>query len=180
MSKKKLSAREYFKTTYQALAKELKVKNPFALPRIKKVSINTGVGKFEKKEIEDVANYLQKLTGQKPKMIGSALSINGFKVRKGEINGAAVTLRGKKMEDFILNLIYLSLPRTKDFKGIKKAAFDPNFGSFSVGVPSATIFPQVGFDATVNFGLQVNIIFRNKTEDNKVLLEKLDFPFKKS
>jgi large subunit ribosomal protein L5 len=176
-----LSATDY-KT--QAIAKTRSVlgadKSNFALPELKMISINVGVGKFESKEKQEIFNFLYKITGQKPKQVKSRQSISNFKLRKGEINGIVVTLRGQKMYDFMLSLVYLALPVTRDFRGLKKNAFDKNYSSYSLGIPSTSIFPQVGFDAPVNFGMQINICFRTNTEENKVLLESFNFPFVKA
>ncbi len=176
-----LSATDY-KT--QALTKAKSIlgedKSNFALPGLKMISINVGVGKFESKEKQEIYNYLYKITGQKPKQVKSRLSISNFKLRKGEINGIVVTLRGKKMYDFLLSLVYLALPVTRDFRGLKKNAFDKNYSSYSLGIPVCTIFPQVGFDSPVNFGMQINICFKTNTPDNRVLLESFNFPFIKA
>jgi large subunit ribosomal protein L5 len=144
------------------------------------ISINVGVGKYESKEKQEIVNFLHKITGQKPKQVKSRKSISNFKLRKGEINGVVVTLRGKKMYDFLLSLVYLALPVTRDFRGLKKNSFDKNYSSYSLGIPSTSIFPQVGFDAPVNFGMQINICFSTNTEENKVLLESFNFPFIKA
>ena len=83
------------------------------------------------------------------------------------------------MQDFILNLVYVALPRSRDFKGIKDTSFDSKARSYSLGLPSATIFPIIGFDIPVKFGMQINVVFKNDGIENKQLLQKLNFPFKK-
>ncbi len=178
---KRLDTQTYYSNALEATKKELGDINEFALPKIEKIVINTGLGKFasENKQKQEVAGYLEKLTAQKPKMIQTGKSIAGFKIRKGDINGAMVTLRGKKMLDFLLLLVYIALPRTKDFRGIKPDAFDKQFRTYNIGISNASIFPQIGFDASVQFGLQISIIFKKSGEQNKLLLEKLNFPFVK-
>jgi large subunit ribosomal protein L5 len=175
----KITSKEFSDVAVAAVSKDLGTINPFALPGISKISINVGVGnKFDPKQKQEVGEYLEKLTGQKPKVILSSKSIAAFKLRKGDTVGLMVTLRGLKMYDFLLNLVYVALPRSRDFKGVK-ASFDANNSSYSLGLENANIFPAVGFDTSVNFGLQLNITFKQPTINNKLLLEKLNFPFKR-
>jgi large subunit ribosomal protein L5 len=152
--------------------------NTFAYPNIKQVSINVGVGRLETKQVDDVAKQLEMLLGQKPKYVKTNKSIAGFKLRAGKIVGLQVTLRGQKMYDFILNLIYLALPRSRDFKGISGSNFDKTKKTYSIGIRSASIFPTIGFDNAQDFGMQVNITFKNN-QNNDFLLETLNFPFTK-
>jgi len=176
----KLNSQDYIKNASTELASENKDLNVFDLPKISKVSINIGVGKFkEGKQKQEIEEYLCKLTGQKVKQVGTKKSIANFKTREGDIVGLVSTLRGKKAQDFLLNLIYVVLPRTRDFKGIKTSSFDKNFSSYSLGIENASIFPVVGFDTSVIFGMQINIVFDKQFENNKLLLTKLNFPFKK-
>lgn len=179
MSAIKLSSTEYFTKAEDAVKAELKDTNVMALPQIEKVVINTGVGKFEKSAKDEIKNYLEKLTGQVIKENYARKSEAGFKLRKGDLNALMVTLRGQKMKDLVFSMIYLALPRTKDFKGISADAWDTNMSTFSVGIPNAAIFPQIGFGSKINFGLQVSVVFKQPGENNKLLLEKLQFPFKK-
>jgi large subunit ribosomal protein L5 len=151
--------------------------NIFDLPKIDKVCINVGVGKYESKDKLVVADYIERITGQKPKLIKSRVAISNFKLRKGDITGIVVTLRGQKAYDFILSLIYLALPRIRDFKGLKANSYDKNHSSYSLGIETCSIFPHVGFDVTVNFGMQINFVFKSKGEHNKALLQALNFPF---
>jgi large subunit ribosomal protein L5 len=159
--------------------KDHKDVNVFALSQIEKISINIGVGKYDAKQQADIAEHLSKITGNTPKLVPSRVSIAGFKLRKGAIVGLVSTLRGKKMRDFLTLLVFVALPRTRDFRGIKIDSFDANGKVYSLGIPSAAIFPQVGFDATVQFGMQINIVFKNNSPLNKELLTKLNFPFKR-
>ncbi len=155
------------------------ISNIFEIPSIAKVSINIGVGKLENKDKQDVFNFLYKITGQKPKQVKSRTSISNFKLRKGDVNGIMVTLRGQKMYDFLMDLVYIALPRIRDFKGLKKYAYDKNFSSYSLGIQNCNIFPQVGFDTNTNFGMQINIVFKNKAPENPALMTALSFPFQK-
>ena len=151
--------------------------NIFDLPKVDKVSINIGVGRYENKDKQVIAEYVHKITGQKPKLIKSRVSISNFKLRKGDINGISVTLRGQRAFDFLLTLVYVALPRIRDFKGLKVNSFDKQYSSYSLGLPTATIFPHIGFDAGINFGMQINVVFKTKSENNKLMLKALNFPF---
>ncbi len=177
----KLQSHQYFLDASKELSKKYQDINIFSLSKIDKISINVGIGKFknDSKLRMEIEKYLTAITGQQPKVIDSKLSIAGFKLRKGEPVGLAVTLRGKKMEDFFLHLIYVALPRSRDFKGLKNNSFDKAFSSYSLGIDSTTIFPVIGFDSSVQFGMQINIVFKTKHEQNKELLQLLNFPFSK-
>jgi large subunit ribosomal protein L5 len=182
MSALKISSNSYYTDAIIALKKSEPKQNTFSFSSIDKVSINIGIGKYKNdtKARTDIEKYLTSITGQKPKQIDSKLSIAGFKMRKGEPVGMIVTLRGKKMQDFLLHFIYIALPRSRDFKGVKPTSFDKNMQSYSLGIDSSAIFPTVGFDASVQFGLQVNIVFKKASKQNLTLLENLHFPFVKN
>jgi large subunit ribosomal protein L5 len=146
---------------------------------IEKIVINVGVGKLETKQIDDVFKNLIKLVAQKPKKIQSKKSVAGFKLRAGQTVGIQATLRGEKMYSFLLQLIYLALPRTRDFKGLSKNSFDKSGKTYSIGIKSASIFPVIGFDSGVDFGIQINIVFKNSIPENYKLLETINIPFQR-
>jgi large subunit ribosomal protein L5 len=179
MSAIKLSSKDYYSQAKEEIKTVYPEKNIFDLPEIEKISINVGMGKYEQKQKNLIEQYLEKLTAQKPKVVKSRVSLAGFKLRKGDNVALTVSLRGKKVEDFLLTLIYLALPRTRDFRGTKKTSFTADYSCYSIGIENASIFPIVGFGTDVNFGMQINIVFKKPTEDNIVLLEKLNLPFKK-
>jgi large subunit ribosomal protein L5 len=178
MAKLTINSQNFYTQTKEELLKEVNVKNPFGFAEIEKISINVGIGKNDPKQKTDIAQYLKNLTGQTPKTVESRASIAGFNLRKGMVVGLVTTLRGKKMKDFLINLIYIALPRSRDFKGVK-ASFDRAGRVYSLGLDNTGIFPIIGFDTSVNFGMQINIVFKNNSEYNKLLLTKLGFPFKK-
>jgi large subunit ribosomal protein L5 len=180
MSVIQLNTNKYFEDAYTQVASELPKVNTFALPKLSKVSLNVGVGRFDPKQKLEIADYLAKLTGQLPKHIGAKKAVANFKTRKNDLVGLVVTLRGKKAQDFLINLIYIALPRTRDFKGIKADSYDKNFASYSLGIENSSIFPIVGFDSSIVFGMQINVVFSNPDSNNKILLDKLNFPFKKN
>jgi large subunit ribosomal protein L5 len=80
----------------------------------------------------------------------------------------------------LLLLIYIALPRTRDFRGLSRSSFDEQYSSYNIGIPNASIFPQIGFDSSVQFGMQVVIVFKTPGKNNLLLLQKLNFPFVKN
>lgn len=162
--------------------KELSLKNDFEVPRIEKVVISTGIGDFkeDQKTVEKIQNELAKIAGQKTKVNLSRKAVSAFKLRIGQPVGLTVTLRGKKMYDFIDKLVNVALPRVRDFRGLSVKAFDGR-GNYSIGIKEYSIFPEIKYeDISTNFGFQINLkISGKKDEYSKVLLEKLGFPFEK-
>jgi large subunit ribosomal protein L5 len=179
MSSITINSAQYYKDAVKKTADQLNIKNLFEAPSIKKISINIGVGKFENKQKQEIANHLEALTGQKPKFTKAKISVAGFKVRKNENVGLSLTLRGKAAQDFIIQLVYLGLPRTRDFRGIKSTSFDSKLSTYSIGVENTSIFPSIGFDVPFTFGMQVNVNFAIAGQANLELLKNLNFPFKK-
>ncbi|GAB4144576.1 MAG: 50S ribosomal protein L5 [Patescibacteria group bacterium] len=160
-----INAEEYRKSITEQITKVFASKNALSNPGLDKITINVGCGagsqkRYETKDREAIAKYLEKITGQKAAMVASRKSIAGFKLRAGEVVGVRVTLRGVKMYDFLLKLIYVALPRTRDFRGISNVQVDKQ-GNYSLGIKSSSIFPEVGFDAEVAFGMQVNFVIKN-------------------
>lgn len=175
-----LTTSEYIENSYKQLSAAHPDVNKFALPKIDKVVLNVGVGRYDEKQKSDIANLMQKLTSHVPRKIAARVSIASFKLRAGQTVGLSLTLRGQKAIDFIMQLVYVALPRTRDFKGIKGTAFDNNFNCYSMGLENVSIFPAIGFDTNVQFGMQVNVVFKQPTPLNKEFLQILNFPFKKT
>lgn len=134
--------------------------NPFVVPMVEKVVVAAGTGKHrtEGKFVEDVERGLALLTGQKASPRKARKSIAGFKVRQGQVVGFVVTLRGRRMADFLTRLVRVALPRVRDFRGVPLASVDPR-GVLSMGFKEASAFPEVdpAIVETV-FGLQVTIV----------------------
>jgi len=167
--------------TFGALKGPLGLVNTMQSPRLVKVVVSSGVGSFkDKKKIDLALDRLTKITGQKPALKGAKQSVAAFKVRSGDPVGIQVTLRGKRMNDFLDRLIHVALPRTKDFRGILKKSADP-MGNLTLGIKEHTIFPETTDEELKDvFGLAVTIVTTAKSKDEVIaFLEHLSFPFRK-
>ncbi len=164
------------------MKKQFNYKSVMQVPKITKVVLNVGVGKFLKEAnfVENVEKTLNKITGQKPVRTKAKTSISNFKVREGMEVGVMVTLRGARMYDFLEKLIKVTFPRVRDFRGISDKGFDRR-GNFSIGFKENLAFPEVKVEEVDKIhGLQINIntTAKNK-EEGKALLSHLGFPFVK-
>lgn len=154
-----------------------------AAPKLEKVILNVGTGTYMKKDAKKndaIAERLAKITGQKPTPRGAKQSISSFKIRQGDPVGVMVTLRGNRMYAFLEKFLNIALPRTKDFRGIKREAVD-NVGNVTIGIKEHTIFPETADeDIRDVFGLSVTIVgsAKNKKEGLK-FFELIGVPFKK-
>jgi large subunit ribosomal protein L5 len=175
----------YKETIVPELKKTLNINNPMALPKVTKITLNTGIGTYVKKQgqkdFSHIIENLAKISGQKPVTTLSKKAISNFKIRKGEPLGIVVTLRGKKMYDFLNKLINIILPRVRDFRGVSKKSFDGR-GNYSIGFKEHLAFPEIKPDDVIKIhGLQVNICTNAKDDDKaRALLEAFGFPFKKN
>ena len=163
------------------LLKEYALKSSMSAPRVKKVVINMGIGahKESKEEQEKALLELTKITGQKPSLRRSKVSVAGFSMRRGQNVGLTVTLRGKRMYDFLEKLITIVLPRVRDFRGIKRTAFD-NSGNYTLGITEHSIFPEVDLAKTNKiYGFEITIVTNCDKERALRLLESLGMPFAK-
>jgi large subunit ribosomal protein L5 len=175
MSSLVLSKEQYREQTKDLFAG----KNLFAQSKISSVSVNVGLGsKYDTKQKQAIYDLLVSLFNQKPRKSLAKRSVSNFGIRQGDWIGVNLTLRGLKAYDFLMHLVYLALPRTRDFKGLKREAFDKNYKTYSIGVPAASIFPTIGFGSNSDFGMQINIKFSESTPDNIKILESLNFPLK--
>lgn len=170
----------YKKTVVPALQKELGYKSVMQVPKITKVVLNAGIGRFIKEAnyIENVEKTLAKITGQKPVRTKAKKAISNFKIREGQEIGVMVTLRGPIMYNFLEKLVKVTFPRVRDFHGISDKAFDRQ-GNFTIGFKENVAFPEVKIDELDKLhGLQiiVNTTAKDKTA-GKALLTHLGFPF---
>ena len=166
--------------------KEFKLGNTHEAPKLTKMIINCGVGRFLdnqklKPEIRDtVISTLTTISGQKPKMLYAKKSVANFNVREGAPSGFMVTLRGDRMWHFLDRLLNLAIPRIKDFRGLKDTSFD-QCGNYSMGLTEQAVWPEINM-AEVNFshGMNINFTFENSTpEQSRFVLAALGMPFKK-
>jgi len=173
---------KYRKSVIPALQKEFGIKNIMAAPKVEKVVVSVGIGKIAKEDkvVEKIANDLTKLTGQKPVYRKAKKSIASFKVREGVNIGLMVTLRGERMYDFMDRLISISLPRSKDFRGIDTKNFDKN-GNLNLGIKESIIFPEVTYETQKDiFSLEVTVATTAKNKERGIaLLRLMGFPIKK-
>jgi large subunit ribosomal protein L5 len=149
-------------------------------PRILKIVVSVGIGSIkDKKNVELVSDRLAKITGQKPAPRGAKQSIASFKIRQGDIVGYQVTLRGKRMYDFLDKLIHVALPRTRDFRGLSLKSLD-EMGNYTIGIREHTVFPETADEELKDvFGLSVTIV--TTTRDKKeaeALLRHMGLPLK--
>ena len=170
------------KEVIPALQKDLGIKNRMAVPRISKVKLNVGIGTLTKntKDYSDVIANVSKISGQKPVVTKAKMAISNFKLREGMPTGITVTLRGKKMYEFIYRLVNIVFPRVRDFRGLKLKSFDGQ-GNYSVGFKEALVFPEINPDDVLNIhGIQVTVNTTAKNdEEGRALLTQIGFPFKK-
>lgn len=158
--------------------------NRHQLPKIEKVVVNCGVGRFLenqklKPEVRDtVIDTLSTITGQKPVQVVARKSVANFKVREGAPSAFMVTVRRDRMWHFLDRLMNLAIPRIKDFRGVKDTAFDGN-GSYALGLNEQAVWPEINM-ANVNFthGMNINVVFSRSTpEMSRFILQELGMPF---
>lgn len=164
-----------------AMREKFGYKSVMAVPRIEKIVVNVGFGRIvkESKVVERIEKDLAKITGQKPSLRKAKKSIAGFKIRQGVGIGMMVTLRGRRLYDFIDRLISVALPRSRDFHGIDAKSFDQG-GSLNIGVREHIIFPEVVYESLKDiFGLQVTVTTNARSkEEGAELLRLMGFPIK--
>ncbi len=173
--------KRYLEEIAPQLIKKMGYKSIMEVPRIEKVTLNIGVGEAvgNKKVMEHAMSDLAKIAGQKPIITKAKKSIAGFKIRDGYPIGCKVTLRRKRMYEFLERLIVVSLPRIRDFRGLNPKAFDGR-GNFNMGLREQIIFPEIEYDKIDALrGLNVTVTTTAKTdEEARELLALMNFPFK--
>ena len=164
------------------LMKEFNYSSVMEIPKIEKIVANIGVGDAtgNSKLIDDSVKELQQITGQKPVVTKAKKSIATFKLREGMPIGCKVTLRGERMYEFYDKLVSITLPRTRDFRGVNKNAFDGR-GNYTLGIKEQTIFPEINFEQVNRVrGMDiVSVTTANTDEEARFLLKELGFPFAK-
>ena len=166
------------------LQKRLGLKHPLAVSRLVKIVVNMGVGRAaqpkERHILEEVARHLALITGQKPLVTKARKSVSGFRIRRGFPVGLKVTLRGRRMYEFLDRLITLAIPRVRDFRGLDPDAFDGH-GNYTFGVTEQLIFPEIDPDDVHHTqGMHITLVTTAKTDDQaRELLALLGLPFRR-
>ena len=162
------------------LKETLGLDNVMAVPRVTKIVVNMGVGEaaIDKKHLESAQNDLQAITGQKPVVTKARKSVASFKIRDGWPIGCKVTLRGKRMYDFLERLIHIAIPRERDFRGLSIKSFDGQ-GNYTMGIKEHIIFPEIDYDKVQKIrGMDISITTSAKNDEEGLsLLKELNFPF---
>jgi large subunit ribosomal protein L5 len=165
----------------EEMSKKFGYKNPMQIPRIEKVVLNMGVGEAvnDRKKVENAANDLAMIAGQKPVVTRARKSIATFKVRDGMALGAKVTLRGDRMYEFLDRFVTIALPRMKDFRGLNGKSFDGR-GNYACGLKEHIIFPEIDYDQVDEiWGMDVIVCTTAHTDDEaRELLRGFNFPFR--
>lgn len=170
----------YFQTVRAALKEEFGYSNDMQIPRVEKIVINMGIGEAvaDRKKVENAANDLGLIAGQKPITTRARKSIASFKVREGMTLGAKVTLRGDRMYEFVDRLVTIALPRVKDFRGLNPKSFDGR-GNFAMGLKEHIVFPEIEYDKVDEiWGMDIIVVTTaNNDDEARALLKGLNFPF---
>lgn len=172
----------YKQEVIPALQEQFSYGNVMEVPRITKVTINMGVGEAvrDKKVLDNAAEDMAKIAGQKPIITYSRKSVAGFKIREGWPIGCKVTLRRERMFEFLDRLINVAMPRIRDFRGMNPRSFDGR-GSYNMGIKEQIIFPEIEYDKVDAIrGMDITITTTAKTDaEGLALLEAFNFPFRK-
>jgi large subunit ribosomal protein L5 len=172
---------KYTKDVVPALTKQFSYTNPNEVPRLQKIVINMGLGAAvtNPKIVDAAVEELRAITGQKPVVTRAKKAIASFKLRAGIPIGAMVTLRKGRMWEFLDRLVTLALPRTRDFRGVSRKAFDGK-GNYTLGLREQIIFPEINYDRIdVIKGLNISFVTTARTdEEGRALLQHLGMPFR--
>lgn len=174
-------AEKYAQQTVPALKKQFGYTNPNEVPRLEKIVVNMGLGAAvtNPKIIDTAVEELRAITGQKPVVTRAKKAIASFKLRENTPIGAMVTLRSARMWEFLDRLVTLALPRTRDFRGVSRKAFD-GAGNYTLGLREQIIFPEIDYDRIdVIKGLNISFVTTARTdEEGRALLQQLGMPFR--
>jgi len=172
---------QYDQAIVPSLMKQFGYKTRMQVPRVAKITLNMGVGEAvaDKKILENAGGDLEKIAGQKPVVTKSKKSIAGFKIRTGYPVGTMVTLRNRRMYEFLDRLVTIALPRVRDFRGVSARAFDGR-GNYNMGIKEQIIFPEIEYDKVDALrGMNISITTTAKSdEEAKALLAAFRFPFR--
>lgn len=174
---------KYKKEILPALQKKLNRKNALSLPKLQKIVVNMGVGKAlqDKNKMEQSAEQLTQITGQRAQITKAKVAISAFRLRENNEIGCRVTLRGHRMYEFFDRLVSVALPRIRDFRGVNPKSFDGN-GNYSMGLTEQMVFPEVDPDK-VNFtqGMDITFVTNTRSDDEaRELLRSFGMPFREA
>jgi large subunit ribosomal protein L5 len=165
----------------KALTEKFGYKNPMQVPRVDKIVLNMGIGEAvnDRKKVEQAAEAMAAIAGQKPVITKSRKSIATYKLRDGQAIGCKVTLRKARMYEFLDRLVNIALPRVRDFRGLNPKSFDGR-GNYSLGLKEHIIFPEIDFDKVSEArGMDITVCTTAKTDDEaRALLTAFNFPFR--
>ena len=171
----------YQKEITQQLAQKLGRTNRLSLPRLQKIVLNMGVGEGtqDKNRVEQAAEQLTQITGQKAQVRQAKRAVSGFRLREGNPVGCRVTLRGRRMYEFLDRLISIALPRIRDFRGVNPKSFDGH-GNYSLGLTEQSVFPEIDPDKiTFVQGMDVTFVTSTDSDDEaRELLRGFGMPFR--
>jgi large subunit ribosomal protein L5 len=173
----------YQKEIVPQLKKKLGRDNLLSLPRLQKIVVNMGVGKAlqDKSRMEQAAEQLSLITGQRAQIRKAKKAVSGFRLREGNEIGCRVTLRGRRMYEFLDRLISIALPRIRDFRGVNPRSFDGH-GNYSLGLSEQSVFPEIDPDkVTFVQGMDVTFVTSTNNDDEaRELLRSFGMPFRES
>ena len=176
-------AQRYQREIVPALVKEFRYANAMQVPRLEKVVVNIGMGEAIQngRAIDAASADIRTITGQQPIVIRARKSVAAFKLRQGMPIGIKVTLRGRRMYDFLDKLINVALPRIRDFRGVDPKAFDGH-GNYTLGLREQLVFPEIDYDRIDKLrGLEVCVVTTALTDDEgRALLTHLGMPFRRA
>jgi large subunit ribosomal protein L5 len=172
---------QYNTTVAQSLATKFNLTNKMAIPKLDKIVINMGVGRAtqDKALLDSAVDSLSKISGQKPQVTKATVSVSGFRLREGNEIGCKVTLRGRRMYEFLDRLISVTLPRIRDFRGVNPNSFDGH-GNFSLGLAEQVVFPEIDPDKMQHtHGMDITIVTSAKNDDQaRELLRHFGLPYR--
>jgi len=170
----------YQKVVKPALMREFSYKNAMEVPQLDKIVVNMGVGEAvaDGKKINTAVSEMAAITGQKPVITKSRMSIANFKLRENQNIGCKVTLRRERMYEFLDRLINVALPRVRDFRGVSPKSFDGR-GNYALGLKEQIVFPEIDYDKIESVrGMDIIIVTTAKSDaEAKALLKAFDMPF---
>ena len=173
----------YNKEIVKRLAERFGRQNRLSLPRLQKIVVNMGVGKAlqEKTRMEQAAEQLTQITGQRAQVTKAKIAVSGFRLREGNEIGCRVTLRGRRMYEFLDRLISIALPRIRDFRGVNPKSFDGH-GNYSLGLAEQMVFPEIDPDkVTFTQGMDVTFVTSTNSDDEaRELLRAFGMPFREA